>query len=292
MSFTFTAIDFETANSARASACSVGYTVVQDGEIVRTEHSLIFPPTGLEFSHINRGVHGIGPEDVIGAPQFQDVMGAMVEANIGAPLVAYSAFDKGVWGSAWKLLGAAGPAVDFRDALAAAKHHLELEKYSLPLVAAHLGLPEFDHHDAGADALACAQVVLGIRERVSLGSFSELWPAKAPRPRGAGRPEWRKVEIPETNATADSSHPLFGHVLCFTGSLASMKRDDAYAACAAAGAVIGGGVTMKTTLVVQREDPAAPDAKLSSKARKALEYAGRGLPIRLISEAEFLALLR
>lgn len=289
MSFTFTAIDFETANSARASACSVGYTVVQDGEIVRTEHSLIFPPTGLEFSHINRGVHGIGPEDVMDAPEFQDVMGAMVEANIGAPLVAYSAFDKGVWGSAWKLLGTAGPEVDFRDALAAAKHHLELEKYSLPLVAAHLGLAEFDHHHAGADALACAQVVLGIRERVGLGSFGELWPAKAPR---AGHPSWRRYEIPETNETADASHPLFGQVLCFTGGLDSMSRDEVYAACAAVGAVISANATMKTNIVIQREDPAAPGVKLSGKAKKALEYAERGKPIRLIGEAEFLALLR
>jgi len=289
MSFTFTAIDFETANSARASACSVGYTVVQDGEIVRTEHSLIFPPTGLEFSPMNRAVHGIGPDDVIGAPEFQDVMGAMVEANVGAPLVAYSAFDKSVWGSAWTLLDITAPEADFRDALAAAKTHLTLEKYTLPLVAAHLGLPAFDHHNAGADALACAQVVLGIRERAGLGSFGELWPAKAPR---AGHPAWRKIEIPETNAEADTTHPLYGQVLCFTGSLDSMDRDEVYAACAAVGAVISANATMKTNLVIQREDPAAPGAKLSGKAKKALEYAGRGKPIRLIGEAEFLALLR
>jgi DNA polymerase-3 subunit epsilon len=42
----FTAIDFETANSSSASACSVGLVKVQDGRVVDREYWLIKPPLG------------------------------------------------------------------------------------------------------------------------------------------------------------------------------------------------------------------------------------------------------
>lgn len=285
MPFTFTAIDFETANAARASACSIGYTVVRDGEILRTEHSLIFPPTGLVFS--NTFIHGISPSDVENAPQFAVVMAEMLEANPDAPLVAYSPFDKGVWNAAWAESSLTAPEVIFRDALAAAKAHLTLDGYGLPVVAEHLGLPAFDHHNAAADALACAQVVLGIRERAALNSFADLWPAHT-----TGRPEWRKSILPAASTDADPLHPLFGAVLCFTGDLESMTRDRAHEASAECGAVVGPNVTKKTTLVIQGDyRPGVLTQKLSSKTRRALELMDKGQDIRVISEEEFLTLL-
>ena len=44
----FTAIDFETANSHRGSACAVGLVKVRDGHIVDTASWLIKPPPGIE----------------------------------------------------------------------------------------------------------------------------------------------------------------------------------------------------------------------------------------------------
>lgn len=289
MSITFTAIDFETASASRASACSVGYTVVQDGQIVRTEHSLIFPPTGLEFT--NSHIHGITEDHVLDAPEWVDVIEQVLSANPGAPLVAYSSFDKGVWGAAWKMQETAAPEAEFRDALALARHHLELEHYKLPHVVKHLGLPDFEHHHAGADALACARIVLHLHGRESVITLDELWPPA--KPAGAGRPEWRTTQRPDANEDADPTHPLYGHVLCFTGNLTSMDRADAFAACAAVGAVIGAGVTLKTTLVIQGDYKVGIlKEKLSSKTRKALDLMEKGKPIRVIGEEEFLALLR
>lgn len=287
MSFTFTAIDFETANNARASACSVGYTVVQDSQIIATQHSLIYPPTGLEFT--NSGLHGIYPEDVDDAPAFSDVMVQMVAANPGAPLVAYSPFDKGVWNSAWNMQDVEAPSVRFLDALAAARAHLTLDSYRLPKVVEHLGLPSFAHHNAGADALACAQVVLALLRRADSSSLDELWPQPAPR---NGRPEWRKIAIPQTNLAANPQHPLHGQVLCFTGGLSSMSREDAYAKSASCGAVIGQNVTLKTTLVIQADYVAGQShSALTTKAKRALELQGKGHPITVIGESDFLALL-
>ena len=39
----FVAIDFETANFAQSSVCSVGLVIVKDGEIVANYYSLIRP---------------------------------------------------------------------------------------------------------------------------------------------------------------------------------------------------------------------------------------------------------
>ena len=39
----FVAIDFETANFAQSSVCSVGLVIVKDGEIVDNYYSLIRP---------------------------------------------------------------------------------------------------------------------------------------------------------------------------------------------------------------------------------------------------------
>lgn len=70
----FTAIDFETANSSRASACSVGLAKVQDGQIVDTWSHLIAPPEGHDVFHdMNIAIHGITPEMVASAPRWQDV---------------------------------------------------------------------------------------------------------------------------------------------------------------------------------------------------------------------------
>ena len=41
----FVAIDFETANNSRASACSVGLVTVADSQIISEEVFLIQPPT-------------------------------------------------------------------------------------------------------------------------------------------------------------------------------------------------------------------------------------------------------
>ena len=56
----FTAIDFETANSSAASACSVGLVKVRDGRVVDRAGWLIRPPLGHdEFHEWNTRIHGI-----------------------------------------------------------------------------------------------------------------------------------------------------------------------------------------------------------------------------------------
>lgn len=67
------AIDFETANERRDSACAVGLAWIDGGRVVRRETRLIRPPE-LRFSPGNIRVHGILPADVRGQPNLPEAM--------------------------------------------------------------------------------------------------------------------------------------------------------------------------------------------------------------------------
>ena len=92
----FTAIDFETANYDRSSACSIGLVEGAEGQVVDTMYSLIRPPTGY-FLPMFVDIHGIDTEVVRDAPSFADLW-PRVAAFIGKDrLVAHNyGFDKRV----------------------------------------------------------------------------------------------------------------------------------------------------------------------------------------------------
>lgn len=54
----FVAIDFETANRDKASACSVGFVRVTNGRIADTASWLIKPPQGTYFLPEFIEIHG------------------------------------------------------------------------------------------------------------------------------------------------------------------------------------------------------------------------------------------
>lgn len=295
MSLSFVAIDFETANPQRASVCAVGLTSVVDGTVVSAESWLIEPPTGLRFT--NTFVHGIGPQHVVGAARWPETARRIESIAAGRPLVAYSAFDKSVYDAANTMTGTPDPGLTFLDALQVARGHCDLASHRLPLVAAHLGLPAFSHHDAGADALACASIVLRIADEVGAATVAELWasaPAVAPV---SGGPRWtttRKADLPQPSVEADPDHPLYGEVVCFSGDLGSYSRPEAQRVVASLGATVSNGVTKKTTLVVMGGFDASrlrAGESLSSKVVRAQALAASGQSIEIVTEKAFLELV-
>ncbi len=61
----FVAIDFETANHSRTSACAVGLVHVQDGKIIAEETLLIRPP---QRQFVFTYIHGLTWDDVKDEP--------------------------------------------------------------------------------------------------------------------------------------------------------------------------------------------------------------------------------
>ena len=89
------AIDFETANHDRDSACAVGLCVVEQGRIVDSASYLIRPPSShFVFTHI----HGLTWEDVKDEPSFSELWPTLKSYLDAVDYFAAhnAAFDKGV----------------------------------------------------------------------------------------------------------------------------------------------------------------------------------------------------
>ena len=176
MPLDFTAIDFETANSSMASACSVGLVKVRDGQVVDRIGWFIRPPAGHDhFVDWNTRIHGITAEMVLDAPGWADQMPDLLAFTGDDHLVAHNAgFDMGVIKAACAATGLMTPAYPYFCSLQIARTTYTLDSYKLPSVARAAGFADFPHHDAVADAEACAAIIIHAAEHYGAIDVPEL----------------------------------------------------------------------------------------------------------------------
>jgi len=172
----FTAIDFETANSSPASACSVGLVRVRDGEVVAQTGWLIRPPAGHDdFNEWNTKIHGLHAHDVVRAATWEEQIDRLCAFAGADVLVAHSAkFDLTVLSRACEVTGIEAPPYRSLCSLAVARKTYELDSYRLPKAAAAAGFGDFPHHDALADARACAQIIIDAARRAGVTDIEAL----------------------------------------------------------------------------------------------------------------------
>lgn len=172
----FTAIDFETANSSSASACSVGLVKVRGGRVVDSATWLIHPPLGHdEFWEWNTRIHGIRVADVADAPTWQQQLPDLVAFADGDALVAHNAgFDMGVIRGGCAATGLDCPEFDYLCSLQVARKTYHLDSYRLPVAAMAAGFEDFEHHQALADSEACAAIIVHAAKRHGVASIGEL----------------------------------------------------------------------------------------------------------------------
>ncbi|MCI2107088.1 MAG: 3'-5' exonuclease [Bacteroidales bacterium] len=160
----FAAIDFETANECRCSVCSVGVVIVRNGEIVDSFYSLIHPEPEY-YQWFCQQVHGLSEEDTENAPVFPEVWRQIEPKIVGLPLVAHnSPFDESCLKEVFKVYQMDYPDYEFYDTLAASRKHFgnDLPNHQLQTVAAACGYKLENHHQALADAEACAHIAISI----------------------------------------------------------------------------------------------------------------------------------
>ena len=158
----FAAIDFETANECPSSVCSVGIVVVRDGEIVERFYSLIHPEPEY-YQWFCRKVHGLGPEHTEDAPVFPHVWERIAPMVDGLPLVAHNArFDEMCLKDVFNVYRMDYPDYVFHDTLLASRRYFGnlLPNHQLQTVAAACGYELTNHHNALADAEACAHIAM------------------------------------------------------------------------------------------------------------------------------------
>ncbi|MEV5836777.1 exonuclease domain-containing protein [Nocardia sp. NPDC052112] len=189
----FAAFDVETANPKRGSICSIGVAVVRGGVRVATHTWLCRPPAPIgEFSPYNVRVHKITPADVAGQPGFAQRLPEVLAVIGGLPVVAHNAaFDMDNLTRACSFTGADLPDWMYGCTYAWSKRQLSLEKYRLPYVAGALGVTLDDHHHAGADAAATADIAIGLAALAGANSLADLATANGSQLQRLGRARHR-----------------------------------------------------------------------------------------------------
>lgn len=292
----FTAIDFETANGARSSACSVGLAIVRNGEVVDHFYSLIKPPTD-EFNPFNVRRHRIRPEMVASAPHFVEVYPLLV-ARIHGPVIAHNAsFDISVLRACLDEYGIATPTLDYYCSLRLSEAQWpDASSHQLKALTKQLGIPLANHHNAQEDANACAHLVLQSLHAEGLATLKllasrlgvtkgRLAPDGYAPCRGTRRQRGQGNEIPNRDdwPTLQSSQ-LSGEVALFTGLLDSMPRDEAEQRVRALGGDTVRNMSGRVTILVVGHEPGA---KLSQAESRRLA----GQQISILDEAAFLTFL-
>lgn len=170
----FAAIDFETATSARNSACSVAVVEIGEGRLIDSYYTLIRPPLNL-YNPFNTRIHGLRERDTENAPDFGEIWPELSEHLQGRIVVAHNAsFDMSVLRSC--LMDFSLPLPDFRycDTVQMSKKVWpELKNHKLGTMGKFLKV-KFHHHNALDDARACAAIPLAAGQKLEQGSLPEL----------------------------------------------------------------------------------------------------------------------
>lgn len=170
----FVAIDFETANRYRSSACSLAAVTVENGKIVKTAYSLIRPPE-LKFDYWNTRIHGIRAEDVADKPTFADLWEQIRPHLEEKTVIAHNApFDISVLRNVLKAYDLPSPRFHHACTVEMARRVWpDRPSYKLSALADYFGI-SFEHHHALHDAKVCAFLAIKAAESLKINSFAEV----------------------------------------------------------------------------------------------------------------------
>lgn len=180
----FVAIDFETANAGRDSACSVALVKVKNGKLYDSFYTLIRPPE-MRFDQRNIMVHGILPEDVRYSPTFADIYPELRERLAGKVIIAHNApFDMSVLRACIDTYHL--PKMKFQyfcTVQMARRVWPQLMNHRLDTLANYFQI-EFAHHNAMDDARTCAYLTILAGREMACDRLAELahqikWNGKA-----------------------------------------------------------------------------------------------------------------
>lgn len=173
----FAAFDVETANEDTGSIIQLGVAVVRGGKVTERYSWMCRPPKGLEyFDEANVAIHGITAADVAGEPSFPEQLAKFVDIVGDLDVVAHNArFDFTALSRACRAEGVAAPKLNFACTYMWARQmQLGLPNLKLPTLAEAAGASLENHHDATADAVACAEVALWLMEQQHATSVADL----------------------------------------------------------------------------------------------------------------------
>lgn len=157
----FAAMDFETANAKRASACSLALVIVRNNQVTHEFYSLINPETDFSWRNIN--VHGIHKQDVANAPTFPELWDHIAPLFTANKLVVShnASFDNSVLKRTLERYDLLLPHYLTLDTLKTSKQfYPQMVNHKLNTVCDELHIELEHHHNALDDSVACANILL------------------------------------------------------------------------------------------------------------------------------------
>lgn len=292
----FVAIDFETANNFKGSACALGLVRVENGNIVERKEWMI-KPTPFEMGFYQNQVHKIELKDLVDKPTFKEIWHELKPLLDNQVVIAHNAsFDFGVLNSVCSHYNIQTAQFTPMCSIALSRMAWQGEiGYGLSyLVASKLENYRFNHHNALEDAEACAHLVLKVLDELSLTSIEEIYLFKAnnqAKKRSTGVSKKKKTL--EIAINESHSNAFNGKEVVFTGTLEYFVRKDAQALIKRLGGSCSSGVSNKTDYVVigQSDVYRVSQGYKSSKISMAEQLVAVGYKIRIITENEFIEML-
>lgn len=304
----FVALDFETATSIRSSACEVGLTFVEGGEIVRSESWLIKPP-GNNYDPANISIHGITPSMTAKAPTFAEQWSRLASSVKGKTVVAhYAPFDMGVIRE--ECQSNALPYPDFRFACSCALSRFVvpgLPSYGLEPMCFYFGINTEGHHRAEADTVMTAKLMLALCDKAEVNSLDDLVEKHRYRfgsfdgetythfvrkysHRSNLEQFAREYEADEEGF--DDENPFYDKEVVFTGTMAVPRQELMRMVLDIGGRTKDSLTKTADFLVVGQQDyRVVGEEGMSAKQKKALQMIEKGASLTVLSENEFMQMI-
>lgn len=158
----YLALDFETGNASRLSACALGVSAFEDTTLIAEQTTLIKPPAQVgKFHWGNVRVNHIKESMVADAPAFDEVwQRSIAKLAEGSVLVCHNAmFDTAVLCACLAHYHLPVPECRYVCTVKVAQRVWpQLQNHKLDTVSQALGI-ELNHHEAGSDAHAAGLIL-------------------------------------------------------------------------------------------------------------------------------------
>ena len=171
----FVVFDVETPNSYNDKICSIGVTIIEEGEVISTHNYYINPECNFEERII--AIHGITESRVHNEPVFPAVWTGLRQLFLSRTVVAHNAsFDLSVLKKTLFSYGIIEEQIVYVDTLELYKHfYPNMPSHRLQTLCDTFNI-EVLNHDSGSDSSATAELLCRlIRDNIDFACFYHLY---------------------------------------------------------------------------------------------------------------------
>jgi DNA polymerase III subunit epsilon len=295
-SYNFIAIDFETANENRLSACAIGMAFIENGTYAGKGFAYIKPPESQVFKTGFTALHRITYDMVKNGDDFLKIWQEDLKREINNKVITFhnASMDLSILKQCFEYYKITDYRIFYFDTMQIAKAKGLPGKLSD--LCSYYNISFKNNHDAVADAIACAEVALKFIEN---GINIELYKSVLTDKKAEyEEPEFNQDDILQFKAktlkgdilkkdlsNADPENIFYDKKIVFTGNLKQFDRKELAETIRSMGADINTAISKKTDFVIVGNNPGPAKMEMIKK------HNDSGANIRIINENELIEIL-